>query len=85
MIMHNILFLASAIVAVTNGIVQAIKQTRLVPSRFLPLVAIFVGLILGSTATFINISFVERLWAGMISGLAATGLFELGKNVNNKS
>lgn len=82
--MYNILLLASAIVAVTNGIVQAIKQADVIPRRFLPIVAIVVGLLLGGTATFINASLVERLWAGMISGLAATGLFELGKNVNHR-
>lgn len=83
--MVNILMMATAIAAVTNGIVQAIKQTELIPNRFLPIVAIVVGLLLGSTASFINISLVERLWAGIISGLAATGLFELGKNVNHRN
>lgn len=82
--MDNILILASAIAAITNGLVQAIKQTEAIPRRFLPIVAIIVGLILGASATFINLHFVERLWAGMISGLAATGLFELGKNVNHR-
>jgi len=82
--MFDILLMATAVVAVTNGIVQAIKQTKLIPSRFLPIIAIVAGLILGSTASFFNISLIERLWAGMISGLAATGLFELGKNFNHK-
>lgn len=82
--MFDILLMATAVVAVTNGIVQAIKQTELIPRRFLPIIAIGVGLILGSTAPFFNISLIERLWAGMISGLAATGLFELGKNFNHK-
>jgi len=82
--MYNILILATAIATVTNGMVQAIKQTELISKRFLPLTAICVGLILGASATFVPISIVERLWAGAISGLAATGLFELGKNANHK-
>lgn len=82
--MTNILMMATAIAAVTNGIVQAIKQSELMPKRFLPLVAIVVGIGLGASASFMNIDFVERMWAGVISGLAATGLFELGKNVNSR-
>lgn len=81
--MTNILMMATAIAAVTNGIVQAIKQSRLIANRFLPLVAIVVGLCLGASASFMDIDIVERIWAGVISGLAATGLFELSKNVNS--
>lgn len=81
--MTNILMMATAIAAVTNGIVQAIKQSKLISKRFLPLVAIVVGMGLGASASFMSIDVVERMWAGIISGLAATGLFELGKNVNS--
>lgn len=81
--MVEILAMATAIVAVTSGIVQAIKNTEIINKNYMPLVAILVGLILGSVAVFMDIGFIERLWAGGISGLAATGLFELGKNTVN--
>lgn len=77
--MIDILVMATAIVAVTNGVVHAIKRTQLVPNRFLPIVAIGVGVLLGAGAMFMDISLTERLWAGGISGLASVGLFELGK------
>ncbi len=77
--MVEILAMATAIAAVTSGVVQAIKNTEKINKKYLPLVAILVGLVLGSAAVFMDVGFVERLWAGGISGLAATGLFELGK------
>ncbi|MEI3607703.1 holin [Pseudogracilibacillus sp. SE30717A] len=78
--MFEVLAMATAIAAVTSGVVQAIKKTEKINKRYMPLVAILVGLILGALALFMDIGLVERLWAGGISGLAATGLFELGKN-----
>ena len=78
--MVEILAMATAIAAVTSGVVQAIKMTELVDKRYMPLVAIIVGMLLGLLATFMDIDLISRLWAGGISGLAATGLFELSKN-----
>lgn len=78
--MVEILAMATAITAVTSGVVQAIKMTELVDKRYMPLVAIIVGMLLGLLATFMDIDLISRLWAGGISGLAATGLFELSKN-----
>lgn len=80
--MIEILSMATAIVAVTNGVVQAIKNSKLINKRFLPLTSIVVGLLLGAGAVFMDIGLIERLWAGGISGLAATGLFEIGKSAN---
>lgn len=78
--MVEILAMATAIATVTSGVVQAIKKTEKINKKYMPLVAILVGLVLGSAAVFMDIGLVDRLWAGGISGLAATGLFELGKN-----
>lgn len=80
--MIEILSMATAIVAVTNGVVQAIKKSKLINKRFIPLTSIVVGLLLGAGAVFMDIGLIERLWAGGISGLAATGLFEIGKSAN---
>ena len=82
--MVEILAMATAIAAVTNGVVHAIKRTKLIPKRYLPVVAIVTGVLLGASALFIEMSMVERLWAGGISGLASVGLFELGKNQTEK-
>lgn len=80
----QILTMATAIVAVTNGVVHAIKRTEPIPKRYLPIVAILAGILLGASAIFIDITLMERLWAGGISGLASVGLFELGKNTKER-
>lgn len=82
--MVEILAMATAIAAVTSGVVQAIKMTELVDKRYMPLVAIIVGMLLGLLATFMDIDLISRLWAGGISGLASVGLFELGKQTVDK-
>jgi len=82
--MVEILAMATAIAAVTSGVVQAIKMTELVDKRYMPLVAIIVGMLLGLLATFMDINLTSRLWAGGISGLASVGLFELGKQTVDK-
>ena len=82
--MVEILAMATAIAAVTSGVVQAIKMTELVDKRYMPLMAIIIGMLLGLLATFMDIDLTSRLWAGGISGLASVGLFELGKNTVDK-
>lgn len=82
--MVEILAMATAIAAVTSGVVQAIKMTELVDKRYMPLMAIIVGMLLGLLATFMDIDLISRLWAGGISGLASVGLFELSKNTVDK-
>lgn len=77
--MLEILAMATLIAPVVTGVVQAVKKATGVDKRYLPLVAIVVGMVLGALATFIDPSITLRLWAGGISGLASVGLFELGK------
>src|SRR5699024_2114640 len=77
--MTGILAMATAIAAVTLGVVEAVKRTKKVKKRYMPLVAIVIGMLIGAAAVFLDVGIVERLWAGGISGLAATGMFELGK------
>lgn len=78
--MVEILAMATVIAPVTGGVVQVIKKATNVNKRYLPAVATVVGVLLGAAATFLDADLYLRLWAGGISGLAATGLFELGKN-----
>ncbi|MCF3942114.1 holin [Oceanobacillus alkalisoli] len=83
--MIEILMMGTVIAPVTSGIVQALKVSKIVPKRFLPLAAIFIGVGLGASATFLGADLLVRSWAGGISGLAATGLFELSKNGKDNS
>ena len=78
--MVEILAMATVIAPVTGGVVQVIKKATNVNKRYLPAIAAVVGVLLGAAATFLDADLYLRFWAGGISGLAATGLFELGKN-----
>lgn len=77
--MIDILTLATIITPVTSGLVQAVKISTNVNKRYLPIISIVVGIGLGASATFLDADPLVRIWAGGISGLAATGLFELSK------
>lgn len=79
--MQEVLMLATVVAPVTAGVVQGVKKTGFIKKQFAPMVAIAIGLALGAAAfPFAEMSVVERLWSGGISGLAAVGLFELSKN-----
>lgn len=86
MVMHDVLILATVIAPVVTGVVEGVKRTGYVSKRFMPLTAIIIGVALGAAAfPFSEITLVERLWSGGISGLASVGLFELGKRTKRKS
>ena len=80
--MVEILAIATVIAPVTSGVVQAVKKASGIDKRFLPLLAVIVGIFLGFAAFFTDASLGERIWAGGISGLASVGLFELGKQTS---
>ena len=82
--MVEILAMATVIAPVTSGVVQAVKKTTQLNKRYLPAVATLVGIGLGAAATFLDADLYLRLWAGGISGLASTGLFELGKQTKEE-
>jgi len=82
--MVEILAMATLIAPVTNAAVQSVKKATKVNKRYLPVVAVGVGVVLGAAAFFVDASIGERLWAGGISGFASVGLFELGKNTKGE-
>ncbi len=76
--MTGILLLASIIAPVTLGVIEVIKQAFNVKKNILPLLGIIVGLAIGFLAAPISdIDLYLRLWAGGLSGLSASGLYEL--------
>lgn len=82
--MVEILAMATIIAPVTAGVVEAIKQATQINNRYLPAVATLTGIVLGAAAYFLDAELGLRVWAGGISGLAATGLFEFSKNAVDK-
>ncbi|MCM3741875.1 holin [Oceanobacillus luteolus] len=79
--MIEVLTMATIIAPVTAALVQAIKTSKIVKRKFLPLISVLIGIGIGASATFLDTELMIRIWAGGISGLAATGLFELSKKV----
>lgn len=77
--MDEILMMSSVIAPVTLAVIQAIKQALWIDDKYYPLLAIFIGALLGVAAYFMDVEIGLRIWAGAISGLSAVGLFELGK------
>lgn len=82
--MVEILAMATVIAPATAGVVEAVKRATQVDNRYLPAVATVLGMGLGAAAYFLDAELGLRVWAGGISGLAATGLFELSKNTVDK-
>lgn len=82
--MTEILAMATVIAPVTLGVVEAFKRATNVNNNLLPIVAILLGMALGCAAYFLDAEIGIRIWAGGISGLAATGLFEGVKNVKKE-
>lgn len=79
--MVEILTLATIITPLTTALIEVVKKAIGIEQRYLPLLAVLLGLILGGLATFLDSELILRLWAGAVSGLASVGLFELGKQV----
>jgi len=67
----------AVIVGIVIGLVQAIKKTNIIADRFIPLVSVIIGLLI----TFVsNITGGQVEWVqyGLMFGLMAAGLFDVG-------
>lgn len=79
--MATVLILASILTPTVLAVIELVKRIVSVPKNFLPLLAFIAGLAVGAVSyPFTDLELALRLWAGGISGLAATGLFEVGNS-----
>ncbi|MDQ0205830.1 holin [Alkalicoccobacillus murimartini] len=79
--MEIILMLATLISPVVLALVELVKRTVNLPKKYLPLLALALGLFVGGLSfPLTDLDLATRLWAGGLAGLSATGLFELSKN-----
>jgi hypothetical protein len=64
-----------------TGVTQAIKKSIPgFPTNLAPLLSVVVGIGLAFAAwVFTDLDTAERLWCGLIAGLAASGLYNAGK------
>lgn len=78
--MTAVLFFATILAPIITAVVQMLKNTFNIPVNFISALAFLVGLVVGLAAQpFTDLDHINRLWAGGLAGLAATGLFELIK------
>lgn len=81
-VMIQVLTFATAIGAIVATFMQMVKKAAgaKLDARFVPIVALFVGMAIGAAAyPFTEMDLVLRLWAGGLAGWQATGMFETTK------
>ncbi|MBC1801135.1 holin [Listeria booriae] len=63
-------------------VIQAVKQAEVVPKKWLPVVSIAVGIVLGLAALWLPGagSPAVMAWAGGLAGAGGTGVFEVFTN-----
>jgi hypothetical protein len=85
--MEEVLTFATILSPIALALVQLVKKTLPVSNRYLPLISLLVGLLVGFISDpFTPLDTVLRLWAGGFAGLAGSGLFSLGKKtISNKN
>ena len=79
--MENVILFATILAPIILAVVQLFKNLDYVPKRFMPLVAVIIGIVIGWLAyPFTDLGLELRLWAGFLAGLSSVGLFELALN-----
>lgn len=79
-IFNETLVFATVLGPIILALVELTKRTINYPKNYIPLVAVIIGVLVGATTgRFTELDIVLRIWAGIIGGLSATGLFELIK------
>jgi len=82
---NSVLAVATVMVLVVNGLVELVKRSFNPPKKYQPVIALVLGLAIGYLfQPFTDLSLYTRLWAGLLAGLSAAGLYKLGKNVKKK-
>lgn len=77
--MTDVLIFATILAPIILAVIQLIKVSTPIKKNYIPLIAFVVGIFIGFAASpFTELELVLRLWAGVLAGLSATGLFELG-------
>lgn len=80
--MDEIIVYSGVIGLLTLAIVELVKTSTNIPAKLMPLVSVIVGVVIGVVALFIpeitgELSVGGHLLAGLISGLSASGLYDV--------
>ena len=71
------------IIALTIGLVEVVKRTKKIESRYLPLIAIFIAIVLSFIAS-LNGYYSQTILTGIMCGLVSIGLYSTQKNIRGK-
>ena len=63
------------LIALTIALTAVVRITKLIPTRFLPVVSLVLGIVVGQSAGFS----VDSLLTGALIGTSAAGLFDVAK------
>lgn len=84
--MTEILLLVTVLTPIITAITEAVKKAVNTPLNIVPVIALFIGLLVGFAAQpFSDLDVMLRLWAGALAGLTATGLYEVVKTREGES
>lgn len=80
--MDEIIIYSGIIGLLTLAIVELVKTSTNVPAKLMPLISVIIGVVIGAIALFIpeitgELSVGGHLLAGLISGLSASGLYDV--------
>ncbi|MBG9981761.1 hypothetical protein HZY86_01385 [Aerococcaceae bacterium DSM 111020] len=76
-ILDNAIVVATALAFLISGIVEAIKTATDIDVKYVPLLSLAIGLIIGLTLAYgFNLDVAETVLAGCIGGMSASGLYD---------
>lgn len=80
--MDEIIVYSGVIGVLTLAIVELVKASTNIPQKLMPVISVIIGVVIGVVALFIpeitgELSVGGHLLAGLISGLSASGLYDV--------
>lgn len=74
------MILATILLPIIVAVVELAKKVVNIKKNYVPLIAVVLAVMIAAAAyPFTELNLVMRLWAGLLAGLASTGLFEITK------
>lgn len=78
--MLEVLILSTILLPIIVAVVELAKKTVNSKKNYVPLIAVILAVgIVAIAYPLIDLDLEMRLWTGLLSGLASTGLFEITK------
>ena len=76
-LMNNAVLVAIILAPITTGIIEVVKQTLNVDTRYLPILSLLVGVLVAVAIAFgTGQDVVQFVLVGIVGGLGASGLYD---------